>query len=104
MVSRTGTGIEAGSRIELKVGPLRWIALHTKYEKNRLFMDEQIEGPFASWVHRHEFTPEGESNTLLTDRIEYSLPWGLPGWLVIPGLANMFTHRHKVTKRLCENP
>ena len=41
--------------MELQVGWSRWVALHTAYEKNRLFVDEQIDGPFARWIHRHEF-------------------------------------------------
>jgi ligand-binding SRPBCC domain-containing protein len=44
IVQKTG-GIQPGARVELRVGVFRWIALHTTYEKNRLFVDEQIEGP-----------------------------------------------------------
>ncbi len=39
--------IKTGSRVELKIGPFLWTALHTAYEKNRLFADEQVQGPFA---------------------------------------------------------
>ncbi|HEY9709911.1 MAG TPA: hypothetical protein V6D48_17025, partial [Oculatellaceae cyanobacterium] len=42
------------------------VAVHTEYERNRLFSDEQKEGPFEPWVHRHQFTEEGEK-TRLTD-------------------------------------
>jgi len=44
-VIRKSGGIEPGGRVELRVGPFRWLALHTEYEKPRLFVDEQIEGP-----------------------------------------------------------
>jgi ligand-binding SRPBCC domain-containing protein len=105
LVGKTG-GIEVGSRVELKIGPVSWIALHTAYEKNRLFADEQIEGPFAKWIHRHEFEPVGEA-TRLTDRIEFQLPGGAPidgmfGWIVKLGLRDMFRHRHRITKLYCE--
>jgi ligand-binding SRPBCC domain-containing protein len=105
VISRTG-GIEAGARVELRVGFLRWVARHTAYEKNRLFVDEQIEGPFDQWVHRHEFE-EVEGKTRLTDRVEYRLPGGslvngLFSWAVKPGLTQMFRHRHRVTKQMCE--
>ena len=104
-VSKTG-GLEPGSRVELRVGFLPWVALHTAYQRNRLFVDEQIKGPFAKWVHRHEFESLGEK-TLLTDRVEYVLPGGsfvnaALGWTVNIGLNQMFRHRHKVTKQLCE--
>lgn len=74
MISRTG-GIKTGARVELRVGVFSWVALHTGYEKNRLFVDEQIRGPFAKWIHRHEFEAAG-AGTRLTDRIAYQLPGG----------------------------
>lgn len=106
VISKSG-GIEPGGRVELRVGPFRWLALHTNYEKDRLFVDEQIEGPMAKWVHRHQFSPEGPDRTRLTDRVEYLLPGGklvnaLFGWTAKPGLMQMFAHRHRVTKQLCE--
>jgi len=106
VVRKTGPGIETGSKVELKIGPIRWTALHTAYQENRLFADEQIEGPFAKWIHRHEFESAGGA-TRLTDRIEYRLPGGvwtnrLFGWAVQLGLQQMFRHRHRVTKRYCE--
>jgi ligand-binding SRPBCC domain-containing protein len=105
LISRTG-GIEAGARVEFRVGIFRWVALHTAYERDSVFVDEQIQGPFAKWIHRHEFEDIGVK-TRLTDRIEYELPGGLlvnmlVGWTVSLGLRNMFAHRHRVTKEVCE--
>jgi ligand-binding SRPBCC domain-containing protein len=105
VVGRTGNGIEPGARLELRIGVFTWIALHTAYEKNRLFEDRQIRGPFAKWVHRHEFESEGHG-TRLTDRVDYRLPGGpavqaLLGWIVNLGLDSMFAHRHRVTRRYC---
>jgi ligand-binding SRPBCC domain-containing protein len=107
VLRKTGRGVETGSKVELKIGPIRWTALHIAYETNRLFADEQIEGPFAKWIHRHEFESVDDA-TRLTDRIEYRLPGGgwtnrLFGWAVQLGLQQMFRHRHRVTKRYCEN-
>ena len=106
LVSKTG-GLEPGSRVELRVGFLRWVAVHTAYEKDRLFVDEQREGPFALWVHRHEFEDLGCASRL-TDRVQYLLPGGplvnlLFAWTVTLGLHQMFRHRHKVTRQLCVN-
>ncbi len=106
VIEKTG-GIEQGARVELRVGIFRWVALHTEYERNRLFEDRQVEGPFALWIHRHEFEPSGDG-TLLTDRVTYQLPGGrlvnlLFGWAVNLGLRDMFAHRHRVTKQICEN-
>ena len=105
-VLRRTDGIETGSRIELRIGPFLWIALHTAYEKNRLFADEQIAGPYAKWIHRHEFEAMGAA-TRLTDRVEYRLPGGvwmnrLLGWVVQLGLHQMFRQRHRATRHHCE--
>jgi ligand-binding SRPBCC domain-containing protein len=106
VIRRTGA-IEIGARVELRIGIFSWIALHTAYERNRLFVDEQIRGPFARWVHRHEFDDAGGGKTRLTDRVEYQLPGGplaevLFGWIVKQGLNSMFKHRHRATRQVCE--
>jgi ligand-binding SRPBCC domain-containing protein len=54
VIRRTG-GLMPGAEVDLRVGPVRWLARHTRYDPPRLFVDEQVRGPFASWVHRHEF-------------------------------------------------
>jgi ligand-binding SRPBCC domain-containing protein len=106
VVSREG-GIAVGARVELRIaGLVRWVARHTAFERDRLFVDEQLEGPFARWTHRHEFEDLG-GRTRLTDRITYALPGGrftqwLAPLLVTPGLHQMFRHRHRVTRAHCE--
>ncbi len=100
-VIRKSGGLEVGARVELRVLIFKWVALHTAYERDRLFVDEQIQGPFAKWVHRHEFEDLGHQSRL-TDRLEFALPGGkltnvLFAWMVKPGLAQMFRHRHRVT-------
>ena len=99
-------GIREGGRVVLRVpiGPLRrmWVAVHTRYEKNRLFVDVQKEGPFSSWVHRHEFKGAG-GRTLLTDRVTFSLPGGdlvnlIAGWWAKLELRRLFRYRHEQTR------
>lgn len=106
VVRRQG-GLEAGAEVEFRIpaGPfsIRWLALHTEYEPNRLFTDVQRKGPFRYWRHRHRFEPEG-GGARLTDSIEFSLPGGPPvdallGWLVKWRLRTYFRHRHQVTRR-----
>ena len=105
VVHKTG-GIEIGSLVQLKVGPFDWVALHSAFEDNRYFEDQQISGPFRQWIHSHEFEKAGEA-TRLTDRIEYEIFGGptinyLFGWVMKLGLHQMFRHRHQITKRYCE--
>jgi ligand-binding SRPBCC domain-containing protein len=106
VVQQSG-GIQAGARVVLRVGlVITWVAAHTAYEKDRLFVDEQVRGPFALWVHRHEFEQVG-GRTRLTDRVTYRLPGGallnrMAAPIVRRALAQMFAHRHAVTRRICE--
>jgi len=54
MVRKQG-GIETGSTVELRIGPLRWVALRTAFQKNRFFEGQQISGPFANWIRAAGF-------------------------------------------------
>lgn len=110
VVEKTG-GIEAGARVVLEtwIGPLktRWVAEHTRYEKDRLFHDSQRSGPFRSFEHTHLMEPDGAGGCWLTDRIEYELPLGKlgelgGGWLARRKLERMFQYRHAVTREACE--
>lgn len=105
-VERTG-GIENGARLVLamRAGPvrLRWVAVHRDVVPGREFTDEQVAGPFARWVHRHQITPSGPEACELVDHIEYALPLGaLSEWTapvtVVPRLERMFRYRHDVTE------
>jgi hypothetical protein len=111
IVERTG-GLEVGAKsvLEARIGPIkqRIVAVHTGYEKGRMFQDTMHEGPFARWVHTHLMEPDGAGGTWLIDRIEYELPLGLlgrigGGWFARRKIERMFAFRHDVTKRACES-
>ena len=63
VVDRTG-GMDDGGTVTLRIRkgpvPLTWVARHTAYEPGVLFRDEQVEGPFRTWIHTHRFEAEGE--------------------------------------------
>lgn len=100
------SSLAVGTRVELRVrvGPL-WIPIvaeHVAYERNRLFEDVMVKGPFTHWHHRHLFFahPDG---CRLRDEIEYAAPLGWLGRrldpvLVRPRLQRLFDHRHAVTR------
>lgn len=87
--------------LRMKMGPLKlyWEAEHTKYEKNVLFQDRMVRGPFKKWLHTHRTLPAPGGATLLRDEVEYELPlFFLPGLpLVLRRLRRMFEYRHQVT-------
>ena len=94
--------LKPGTRVllQMRLGPLRlrWEAEHIAYERNVMFQDVQLRGPFRRWLHTHRFLPHPEG-TLLRDEVEYALsPLLLPGLpLVRRRLRRMFEYRHGVT-------
>ncbi len=93
----------------MRMGPLklRWVARHRDYidrgPEGGEFTDEQVSGPFASWVHRHIVRATGPGRCVLEDRIEYALPLGwvgerAAGWHVRRKLRKMFEFRHRATR------
>jgi uncharacterized protein (TIGR01777 family) len=104
VLERSG-GIADGAWVVLRVhqGPLafRWVARHRDYQPGRQFVDEQVEGPFAHWVHRHRFEPEGPAASRVSDRIELAAPGGAAGrvagrWLARHRVERMLAYRHEV--------
>jgi len=103
--------IRPGSRVTLgvRVGPIfvRWVAEHTEYLPNSLFVDRQLRGPFASWTHRHLFLDDEAGGTILRDEIAYEPPLGrlgqaLGGRWIEAKLTRTFNFRHEITRRLVE--
>jgi len=82
LLAATG-GIERGGRVtlELRKGParLRWELAHTHFEENRLFVDEQVAGPFAGWRHEHQFEALAPNRCALTDVVTWQAPLGTLG-------------------------
>ncbi len=107
-----GHSLKPGARVVLSAGlgpfRLRWIAKHTEYESGRMFADRQVEGPFASWYHRHLFLDDGQGGTLLRDIVDYEPPLKRVGRLLAGGLLEskvrkLFDYRHETTRRIVES-
>lgn len=96
--------MERGAVIDyvIRLGPLptRWRTLITRHEPPRLFVDEQLQGPYSFWHHTHTFE-EVTGGTLIRDRVLYVLPFGALGVLVEKLLIRrqlraIFAHRRRV--------
>jgi uncharacterized protein len=76
-------GIDPGGRVVLGIrqGPatVRWEIAHTHLEENRLFVDEQVRGPFNRWRHEHRFEARDGGASTLEDVIEWEPPLGAIG-------------------------
>jgi ligand-binding SRPBCC domain-containing protein len=79
-----------------------WLTRITEFEWNSYFCDEQVRGPFTEFKHRHGIqaeTRDGQEGTLVSDAVEYDLPYGLVGRIggamVRRQLARSFAYRQK---------
>jgi len=98
-----------GSEILISFYPIRWVPKRvswmgriTEFEWNSHFCDEQVRGPFAKFRHRHGIgaeTRDGMEGTLVSDSIEFALPYGWVGRmgavLVRRRLERAFAYRQK---------
>jgi len=81
---------------------LQWIGVWEAVEEDRLLVDTAEKSPFVFWRHSHIFHPS-ESGSTMTDRIEYTMPWGALGRTLAPLVRTlvfgpMFRARHAATR------
>ena len=87
--------------------PMRWRTRIAEWEPERRFVDEQLSGPYRSWMHTHSFTSV-KGGTDIEDEVVYSLPFGVLGQLAAPlvrlQLARIFRYREAAVARLLAGP
>lgn len=93
-------GFRIKYRIRVFGVPVTWVSKITEYEPGTRFVDDQVRGPYSFWRHEHTFEdhPEG---TLMRDRVQYRLPFGILGASVMGGLVarqlrHIFDYRARV--------
>ena len=92
-------GMEIEYEMRLHGIPVKWRSRISDFNPPYQFVDEQIEGPYVKWEHRHVFRAVGDRNTEIADVVDYTLPGG--GFLAIVGqrlfiesdLCEVFEHR-----------
>lgn len=77
--------------------PLDWTSRIEEWQPPFQFVDLQVKGPYRLWHHTHSFEALA-GGTLITDKVRYGVPYGLPGelfagWLVRRDVESIFDYR-----------
>jgi ligand-binding SRPBCC domain-containing protein len=93
-------------KLRLHGVPVRWQTRIEIWEPPVRFVDVQARGPYSLWEHTHSFEADGDSATVIHDRVRYAIPLGPLGALahvlfVRRDLERIFDYRSEaVSERL----
>jgi ligand-binding SRPBCC domain-containing protein len=96
--------IYPGMIITYKISPIlgikiNWMTEITHVKEGEYFVDEQRFGPYTLWHHQHHFK-EIKGGVLMTDILNYAIPYGIVGRiahniLVEKQIKRIFDYREK---------
>lgn len=97
--------IHAGQILTYRIAPiaripLRWMTEITHVVHHEYFVDEQREGPYKMWHHKHAFKAI-EGGVEMTDELWYIPPFGFIGriaqWLFVgKKVKSIFDYRYRI--------
>ena len=100
--------IEKGTLIDyslkLRGLPMKWRTEISVWDPPFEFVDQQLNGPYKQWIHRHRFSELEDGRTLIEDEVRYRLPLEPLGdvvhFIVRRELNYIFDHRQKAVAEL----
>jgi ligand-binding SRPBCC domain-containing protein len=95
-------------RLALHGMPMKWLSRIEEWKPGRSFVDRQLRGPYALWVHRHVFEPHARG-TYVYDHVEYALPFDplsrpLHSLFVRPQIERIFAYRRGILAQTFGEP
>lgn len=96
-------GLLIDYRLKVNGIPARWRTRIARWDPPHAFVDEQLRGPYHTWIHLHQFRPV-EGGTEMLDQVDYQLPLEPLGRLAHPlvrfQLSRIFRYRSKAIPTL----
>lgn len=100
--------MRAGALIDYRIRlwgiAMSWRTEITAWNPPIEFVDTQLRGPYAEWVHRHRFIAVTDGSTLVEDYVQFQLPMGRLGTIASPivrrQLRRIFDYRRSAIARL----
>ena len=81
-----------GTLIDYKIKvngiPFKWKTLISTWEPPFRFVDEQLKGPYNTWIHEHTFE-ERDGKTYMKDVVKFKSP----GWILEPLINALFIEK-----------
>jgi len=98
--------IQAGTVIDYRLRlfgvAFEWRTRIAAWEPGLRFVDEQLKGPYARWIHEHRFVDE-PGGTRMEDEVRWIPPFGALGELAAPLVAwqigRIFAFRERAVRR-----
>jgi ligand-binding SRPBCC domain-containing protein len=102
IVMAKGTLIEY--RLKLFGVSFNWKTLIAAWSPPDYFIDEQLDGPYRQWIHRHTFTDAPDGGTIIGDEVRFRLPIAPLGEAAYPivkkQLERIFDYRQEAVKTI----